>query len=191
MPDPSDPRMAAINNIQASSRAYGRSRRRGLSANEDPAFRAAMEIADPEQRRVALAQYARQRAAALFPEQSAQPTGRDIVQQAFPSGDAFAQVQRRAPPMPSQADVMGQMPPMHADAAADSSGMDHADMAADMAGAPHGDAAMDQAAIDNDYQDIANEMEDTRVIEGRNKADPRYAGRPANEENTIRARRRR
>lgn len=67
MPDPSDPRLAALNNIQTQSRTYGRNRRRGIDANEDPAFRAAIEIADPEQRRAALAQYARQRASGLFP----------------------------------------------------------------------------------------------------------------------------
>jgi hypothetical protein len=73
MPDPSDPREAALNNIQDSSRAYGRGRRRGDTANVDPAFAAALEITDPEQRRAALAQYARQRAQALFPNEAQAP----------------------------------------------------------------------------------------------------------------------
>jgi hypothetical protein len=71
MPDPMDPRDAALANIQDSSRAFGRGRRRGDTANVDPAFAAALELTDPEQRRAALAQYARQRAQALFPEQTA------------------------------------------------------------------------------------------------------------------------
>lgn len=111
-----DPRLAALQNIQDTSRAYGRSRRRGEpDANVDPAFRAAVEIADPEQRRAALAQYARQRAQGLFPQQGApqgaQPAmqGRDIVAAAFPEGNAFAGVQRGAAPLPRQADVLAQL----------------------------------------------------------------------------------
>ena len=110
--------MAALNNIQASSRAYGRNRRRGLDANEDPAFRAAVEIADPEQRRAALAQYARERANALFatPADPGATSGRDIVNRAFPGGDAFADVTSAARPV-QQADLAPAMPPASAAAA--------------------------------------------------------------------------
>ena len=109
MPEP-DPRDRALQNIQDSSRAYGRGRRRGDTANVDPAFAAALEITDPEQRRAALSQYARQRAQSMFePEASPMPNGSALVRQAFPNGNAFADAQEGAMPLPSQADVMGQM----------------------------------------------------------------------------------
>jgi hypothetical protein len=111
MPDPNDPRRAALQNITQSSRAYGRDRRRGDDASTDPAFRAALEMQDPEARRAALAEYARGRAQGMFaqPQAAPMPNGGDVVAQAFPDDNAFADVQRNAAPLPSQADVMGQM----------------------------------------------------------------------------------
>lgn len=108
MPDPTDPRDAALSNIQDTSRAYGRGRRRGSTANVDPAFTAALEITDPEQRRAALAQYARQRAQGV--------TGSP----APISGNA----------LPSQASVMSQvMPPDRAQMAEDKMRQESAMMA--------------------------------------------------------------
>lgn len=148
MPDPTDPRDAALSNIQDTSRAYGRGRRRGSTANVDPSFTAALELTDPEQRRAALAQYARQRAQGLFaPPGNDMPQGSDVVQQAFPQGDAFAPVVQGAS-MPTQDDVMSQFgpPPPR--------GM-MAGMGAAMAGA-------------NDGIDTMNDMRDEAAIEKRN-----------------------
>jgi hypothetical protein len=81
MPEP-DPRDRALQNIQDSSRAYGRGRRRGDTANVDPAFAAALEITDPEQRRAALSQYARQRAQGMMPQGGASMQGNPLPSQA-------------------------------------------------------------------------------------------------------------
>lgn len=98
MSDPNDPRAAALRNITQSSRDYGRDRRRGGDASTDPAFRAALEMQDPEARRAALAEYARGRARDLFPQA---PQAAPIPQAPDPEaaqvrGDAnmFADVQR-------------------------------------------------------------------------------------------------
>ena len=116
MADPTDPQTAALANIQNAGRTYNRGRRRGAQANTDPAFLAAVETTDPAARREALAQYARGSASELFPGQagSAPPNGRDVVNQAFPQGDAFAPVQAAAAPLPTQADVMSQVAPRRA-----------------------------------------------------------------------------
>ena len=116
MADPTDPQTAALANIQNAGRTYNRGRRRGAQANTDPAFLAAVETTDPAARREALAQYARGRASELFPGQagSAPPNGRDVVNQAFPQGDAFAPVVEAAAPLPTQADVMSQVAPRRA-----------------------------------------------------------------------------
>lgn len=129
MPDPTDPRLAALQNVQDTSRAYGRGRRRREDANVDPVFRAALETSDPEQRRAAMADYARQRAQGLF-QQPAPPMagalagagaagrapmgarGAQLVRDAFPEGEAFAGL---GTPAPSQASVIGQVDPDAAD----------------------------------------------------------------------------
>jgi hypothetical protein len=128
VPDPTDPRLAALQNVQDTSRAYGRGRRRREpDANVDPVFRAALETSDPEQRRAQMAEYARQRAQALFPQAPAMPPtggalagagaavrapvgarGAQVVRDAFPQGNAFADV---GSPPPSEADVMSQIDP--------------------------------------------------------------------------------
>jgi hypothetical protein len=153
--------MAALNNIQDSSRAYGRGRRRGTTANEDPAFRAALEIADPAARREAMAQYARQRAGAMFaPEGNMAPA-----------------------PMPTQADVMSQVRGEPAPAAINPNpaGMPDGDeddrMYADMMkyGSP-GDVEAWQATPNVGYED-SPESTRARTNAGKQILAPRYQER--------------
>jgi hypothetical protein len=132
MPDPAE---QALENIQTSARGYNRGRRRGDTANVDPEFVAAMEITDPEQRRAALAQYARQRASSMFAPPGTptgatpMPQGADVVRQAFPEGDAFASVADSASQV-RQADVVPPAPPSRADMAEDKMQQSDTEMAA-------------------------------------------------------------